>query len=73
MLATYQDRIAEVLTKQQDDRKAIEGKLAEVEKQLLAEHRRQMDKVEEKLVRTQHVLLGLVVITLLVAITGIFI
>ena len=65
-------QIAEVLAKQQDDRKVVEDKLTEVEDRLIAEHRMQMDKVEEKLVRIQHVLLGLVVITLLAAITGIF-
>ena len=72
LLAAHQDRIAEVLTKQQDVRKATEDKLTEVENRLIAEHRMQMDKVEKKLVRTQYILLGLVGITLLAAITGIF-
>ncbi len=72
LLAAHQDRIAEVITRQQDVRKATEDKLTEVENRLIAEHRMQMDKVEKKLVRTQYILLGFVGITLLAAITGIF-
>ena len=62
----------EVVTKHQDVRELIESTFAEVEKRLLSEQRTRIDEVEGKLVRTQQALLGLMVVTLLATITGIF-
>ena len=79
LLSEYRTRIDKVIAKQdevvakhQDVREVIESTFAEVEKRLLSEQRTRIDKVEGKLVRTQWILLGLMVVTLLATITGIF-
>ncbi|MYD62976.1 MAG: hypothetical protein F4W91_18205 [Gemmatimonadetes bacterium] len=72
LLAEYGNRIDEVVAKQQNQREVIESTLAEAEKRLVAEHRNRSDKVESKLARTQYALLGLIAVTLLATITGIF-
>ncbi len=79
LLSEYRTRIDKVIAKQdevvakhQDVRELIESTFAEVEKRLLSEQRTRIDEVEGKLVRTQQALLGLMVVTLLATITGIF-
>lgn len=79
LLAEYRTRIDEVIAKQdevvakhQDVREVIESTFVEVEKRLISEQRTRIDEVEGKLVRTQYALLGLIAVTLLATITGIF-
>ena len=72
LLSEQRTRIDEVIAKQQDVHEASESTLTEVEKRLIAEHRNRSDKVESKLARTQYALLGLMVVTLLATIAGIF-
>ena len=79
LIAEYRTRIEkviakqdEVVTKHQDVRELIESTFSEVEKRLLAEQRTRIGEVEGKLIRTQYALLGLIAVTLLATITGIF-
>ena len=72
LLSEHRSHIDEMITKQQDAQETTNNTLVEIEKRLLSEHRSRIDDVQGKLVKTQYALLGLIAVTLLATITGIF-